>query len=184
MCTTFPIKTHTAFIEFLEIFLNQPITPAKNLKQSAYDNDRQLMEILVKENSIYPKNFCWFNCLEHSLINGGSVICGWGFWQRGCAHYVAQHHAIWKSPTGDYIDLTPNNVSNTVLFMPDNRAPFDFHKLRCPFNFERIGATSEVWFAPGGFESKSFSIAVLQPTAIEMRRVLTIQQSAIQIGLI
>jgi hypothetical protein len=184
MSKTVPNPSNADFHTFIAAFCAQPIRPAKGMSPSNYDNDLYLLAVPVVSDQHYPPNYCWFNCLEHCIEYGGTVVCGWGIWQRGPTHFVAQHHAVWQSPDGGVFDLTPNGSSNTVLFIPDSRVPFDFLQLRCPFNFERKGTGYEVWFASGGVTSPIFSIAVLQPTSSEALRIDRIRKLAIERNII
>lgn len=184
MPPTVPDIDQTAFHAFFRALQAQPIRPAKGLSRSNYDIHGQLFQVSVSTDTTYSRGHCWFNCLEHSLDHAGAVICGWGLWQHAPNHFVAQHHAVWQSPEKTLFDLTPNDLSSTVLFVPDSRAPFDFHKLRAPFNYEWKGSTSEVWFASGGFVSPVFAIASLRPTDAEAMRISRIQKLAVDRGLL
>jgi hypothetical protein len=58
------------------------------------------------------------------IENGGSVIYGWALLVDSKGLYVAQHHAIWLTHDGNYLDVTPDNKVSTVSwFLPDNRVP-------------------------------------------------------------
>jgi hypothetical protein len=178
---TYAPQPHDANLHaFISVLREQPIRPAKGLSLSSFENHGQLLEVPVKPVDGYPANYCWFNCLEHCLTHDGSVVFGWGIWQRGPSHFVAQHHAVWRPPLGALVDVTTNETSNNVLFIPDNRAPFDFHQLRCPFNFEWKGHGSELWFASDDAKSPTFAIAALQPTSTEAPRIDRIRQLAIK----
>lgn len=172
MPPTVPKKSDIALLRFVDNLLSQPIRPAKGLTSQTYEFDRQLQDVPLLSNSPYPSNYCWFNCLEHCLSNSGGVVFGWGIWQQGPKHFVAQHHAVWRSPSGDFLDPTPNTISNTTLFIPDSRAPFDYEGLRCPFNFESTSIGENIWFASSGVQNPFFSIAALQPpTMTEALRI-------------
>jgi len=184
MPSTIPDVDQKVFHAFFRALLAQPVRPAKGLSPSNCDNHGQLLEVTVSCDTTYPRDYCWFNCLEHSLDHGGSVICGWALWRNAPDHFVAQHHAVWQSPEKTLFDLTPNDLSSTVLFVPDNRAPFDFHRLRAPFNYEWKGPTYQVWFASGGVVSPEFAIASLRPNDSEATRISRIQKLAVDRGLL
>ena len=179
MITILPNYTDVTFQEFISVFSEQPIRLPRGIPESNYSYNWHLLEVPVLQNSKYPANSCWFNCLEHSLEYSGSIVYGWSIWQRSPSHFVAQHHAVWCTPENDLLDITPNEVSNKVLFIPDNCAPFDFHGLKCPFNFEWKGPGTQIWFASDGVVSKDFSIAVLEPTESEAQRIDKIRQLAL-----
>jgi hypothetical protein len=84
-------------------------------------------------------SWCYANCLEKVSKDGGAVVYGWVFsgrWEH--AHVIAAAHAVWESPEGDLIDITPRlpvpdpvpddllpvlkEASGHWLFLPDPKA--------------------------------------------------------------
>lgn len=83
-------------------------------------------------------NECYTNCQKKVARDGGAMQCGWIF--SGCSradYVVASGHAVWRSPEGTLIDITPmlpmDNRPNTALlplrdtegnltFLPDANA--------------------------------------------------------------
>lgn len=59
----------------------------------------------AKENECFP------NVLEQVRLYGGQCVYGWQVW---ILPYMleAEFHAIWRSPEGEYVDVTPNTVLN------------------------------------------------------------------------
>lgn len=52
--------------------------------------------------------------------NGGQQIWGWIIWQRANILLDAEAHAIWQSPTGEIIDITPHiGQESQILFLQD-----------------------------------------------------------------
>jgi hypothetical protein len=87
----------------------------------------------ARENDCYP------NCVAKTERDGGEVVVGW---RRDRANVdgpalvaTLHHHAVWKNPEGELIDLTPQVVifdgkmeiirPNFVDFMVDPTAVFD-----------------------------------------------------------
>lgn len=161
-----PMKHNEKLIQFVKDLLNENIRPAGGMRTNDYIDNHKLLEIKLLADSGYPKAYCWYNCLEHSIKHEGSIIFGWAIWQMNKNEFSAQHHAIWQSKTGDYLDLTPNGYSDTILFIPDGRAPFDYIGLRCPFNFKRESSNRDFWYAYNNSGNKltstEFTIARLR----------------------
>lgn len=89
------------------------------------------------------------------------MIFGWALWQISDIKFVAQHHAIYQSEYGEYLDVTPsNNGVKEVLFFVDNRAPFDYVNLKFPVNFEYKHNIEKVWFT-GKYVDEDFFIGKL-----------------------
>jgi hypothetical protein len=71
---------------------------------------------------------CFANVARKVRQAGGSVQLGW-LWGLDPADeglLLAAHHAVWKSPTGDLLDITPAPpgfmVDGSVRFEPDDQA--------------------------------------------------------------
>lgn len=57
---------------------------------------------------------------------GGSVETGWSLWEWPGVLAEAIHHAVWRTPDGALIDVTPTRGHfKRVLFSPDPVATFD-----------------------------------------------------------
>ncbi len=83
-------------------------------------------------------NECFANCQRRVARSGGAAQCGWVFnFRRESDYVVATAHAVWRSPDGDLIDITPmlptHNLPESVLrplpdivgrlvFLPDAKA--------------------------------------------------------------
>lgn len=53
-------------------------------------------------------NECFTNCQRKVNTNGGAIQCGWLFHgHREISYIVAVAHAVWRSPEGVLIDITP-----------------------------------------------------------------------------
>ena len=69
---------------------------------------------------------CFDNCTRKVIAAGGAVQYGWAF----CVYerlLQAFHHAVWRSPEGVLIDITPLNISplmdgQRLPFLPDDNA--------------------------------------------------------------
>lgn len=64
---------------------------------------------------------CFGNVDEQVRKSGGSVQLGWQIWEFKNVLIEAEFHAVWKSPEGKLIDITPKPYAfKTILFIPDN----------------------------------------------------------------
>lgn len=140
---------------FIKTLLAQQIRPPSGVSVGSYNAHRQaqLVPTVVTD---YPKDECWFNCVDYAITNGGRPVFGWAIWRVRAQKHVAQHHAVMEI-NGSLIDVTLGGEFSKILFVPDNNAPYDFINLRHPFNFE-VSDRGCVWFAPG-IRSLDFAIA-------------------------
>jgi hypothetical protein len=57
---------------------------------------------------------------------GGRVQHGWAIWEWPNVLIEAEFHAVWASPTGHLIDVTPRNDSESrILFLADPERTFE-----------------------------------------------------------
>ncbi len=67
-----------------------------------------------------PQNEC-FSVVEACVEkNGGHAVLGWAIWERPKVYIEAEFHAIWHSPSGQYLDISPRTLSiPRILFIED-----------------------------------------------------------------
>ena len=67
-----------------------------------------------------PQN-CFFNVWVQCLYSGGTAQHGWIIGQGRANQFTeAQFHAIWVSPTGETLDVTPRlDDEKRLMFVPD-----------------------------------------------------------------
>lgn len=161
---TVPDLSNPRFSLFLDFLLGSKVASPPGILRPVYPDDSQLLAVPVKLQPEFQIGQCWFNCIEHWLIYGGQVVYGWLFWEVNQVYYVAQHHAVWRSPQGGLTDLTPNAIGATeVYFMPDDRAPFDVENLKAAMNLEWTSNELYAWVA-GNNRSSEFKIMEMVAT--------------------
>jgi len=63
---------------------------------------------------------CFPSVKEKVRRHGGSMQLGWQIWQIPDIMIEAEFHAVWKSPDGELIDITPKKYRiDHILFVPD-----------------------------------------------------------------
>lgn len=63
---------------------------------------------------------CFHNVDKMVRLHGGKKIMGRAIWQWANIMIEAEAHAIWESPDGNQIDITPNSYhENKILFLCD-----------------------------------------------------------------
>lgn len=78
-------------------------------------------------------------------IAGGRNVYGWQISESPGIFLEAQFHSIWESPTGEFLDISPEELGHTkILFLPDphrsyngTRVPLERHALGDPQIVER-----------------------------------------------
>jgi hypothetical protein len=173
---TIPVINDPHFQAFCDFLRSAPVQPAKGLPQSGYVDHHQVLNVPVVQHPGFNIGSCWYNCLELQISKGGEVIYGWSLWQDQNV-FIAQHHAVWLNDNGQYVDPTPNEgLTNTALFMPDNRAPFDIIGLRAYPNLEWVNNNNHKWLV-GPLVKDLFFITKLTPTPVQATRIKAIQQA-------
>lgn len=63
---------------------------------------------------------CFLNVPEKVGRDGGAMVSGWEISQLPMIYLEARFHAVWKSPAGQFVDVTPEELGQTrILFLPD-----------------------------------------------------------------
>lgn len=86
------------------------------------------VEVIPQDYAII--NECFNNVEEIIRRHGGEKVNGWSVWQWANALIEAEAHAVWKSPSGQLIDITPHiNREKQILFIPDDRVSFNGYSI-------------------------------------------------------
>jgi len=69
---------------------------------------------------------CFPNVQAKVARDGGQMQCGWQLWEWPHVLVEAEFHAVWVSPAGKMIDITPKPEGETyILFVPDPRRRYE-----------------------------------------------------------
>jgi len=85
--------------------------------------DPEYVQCRPNQNS--PQNECFPLVDERVAADGGERILGWQIWQ-GQLLVEAEFHAVWKTPEGELIDITPKPIPlERILFVADYKAKYE-----------------------------------------------------------
>ncbi len=74
----------------------------------------------IQIESYARKDDCFYNVEDKIANDGGHIVYGWKL-HKGRLLDEAERHAVWKSPKGHLIDITPENVDKvSILFIEDD----------------------------------------------------------------
>jgi hypothetical protein len=63
---------------------------------------------------------CFQNVQAMIQRSGGQIVYGWDISKIPKIHFEATFHAIWKSPHGEFVDVSPQESGQShILFLPD-----------------------------------------------------------------
>ncbi len=69
---------------------------------------------------------CFPNVEQKIKKNGGSSIVGWQIWLWPEKYIEAEFYAIWRSPTDEFLDITPKRTkTERILFLPDKNKIYE-----------------------------------------------------------
>ena len=69
---------------------------------------------------------CFPNVQKYIATNGGELVHGWAIWDWCGEMMEGEFHAVWKSPNGDLIDITPRILPlKWIMFIPDPKTVFE-----------------------------------------------------------
>jgi hypothetical protein len=70
--------------------------------------------------------YCFDNSVAQAQAQGGEAAYGWAIWHWPGRWFEAEHHAVWRTPAGNLIDVTPQTGDPVrILFLPDPGAVYD-----------------------------------------------------------
>lgn len=71
--------------------------------------------------------YCFQNVRDVVAEKGGQIVNGWLVWQHEKFFVEAEHHAVWRKPTGEVVCITPQTPpEESITFIPDPPAAYDF----------------------------------------------------------
>ena len=74
--------------------------------------------------------YCFENVAAKIAKDGGSIEYGWQIWMWPGFFIEAEFHAVWKNPTGKYVDITPKDVAHpNILFVPDGKKKYNGYQI-------------------------------------------------------
>jgi hypothetical protein len=86
----------------------------------------------VQQDPLGIYGMCFIGVADKIKAGGGSICHGWAIWETLPRLFLtAEFHAVWVSPSGELIDITPKpQRENRIVFAPDPKysANFDFLK--------------------------------------------------------
>ena len=97
---------------------------ARELKDSA---EPVYVPVINDAHGLY--GYCSDGVLQKIRHDGGGIRFGWTIWEWPGVLYTAEFHAVWVSPDGALIDITPKPAKERrIVFVPDEAyaADFDF----------------------------------------------------------
>lgn len=67
-----------------------------------------------------PENECFSVLPQHVSSFGGEQIIGWAIWERPGVFIEAEFHAVWRNPSGEYVDISSREIRfDAITFLPD-----------------------------------------------------------------
>lgn len=71
-------------------------------------------------------NECFAAVPEQVRREGGEQLVGWALWEWPGVLIEAEFHAVWRSPAGSLIDITPKDTpAPHILFLPDTERQYE-----------------------------------------------------------
>lgn len=98
-----------------------------------------------------PVNECFPLVEAHAEQHGGTRLLGWALWEMPGLFVEAEFHAIWCSPSGEYVDIAPKaQPTARIYFLPSAEAVYESRQVN---NVRRaVGSDPEVERYLDGFD--------------------------------
>ncbi len=83
----------------------------------------QYVKVLIESDA--EINECFVNLEKKRKRDGGGIQLGWAIWYLPGILMEAEFHAVWISPDGDLIDISPRPIEfKEIMFLPDSSAVY------------------------------------------------------------
>lgn len=109
---------------------------------------------------------CYMNVDNYIKSHGGQRVLGWRLMRWANIIVECEAHAVWKSDSGEFLDITPYS-QNASLFLPDSTLCCDGHRIanrRLPLtNSPLIARLMEFWTT---LDTYTETIPINQPVAV------------------
>lgn len=82
---------------------------------------QQAVHLSVRPVAGASVNECFPNVEARIAASDGRMLCGWQIWEWPHILVEAEFHAVWLSPDGEMVEVTPKqNAEDVILFVPDH----------------------------------------------------------------
>lgn len=101
------------------------ITEEIKLLLSKIGSKAEPVFVICRPSPNAPRNEC-FRLVEDKIkTEGGERVLGWQIWQ-GQLLVEAEFHAVWKTPMGELLDITPKPLPvDKIFFVADPRTKYE-----------------------------------------------------------
>lgn len=80
----------------------------------------------VADTTGFARDNCFPNTTKKVASDGGTIQHGWTVWELPGKLIEGEFHAVWVSPEGALIDITPKRDGETqILFIPDPKRIYE-----------------------------------------------------------
>lgn len=101
------------------------ITKEIELLISKIGSKEKPVYVTCRPNPSSPQNECFPLVAARVKAEGGERVLGWQIWQ-GQLLVEAEFHAVWKTPTGELLDITPKSQPfKQIFFLAVPRAKYE-----------------------------------------------------------
>jgi|GEM_PF-509358 len=115
------------------VFDRTPVDISAHIKQFCRSIAPEAKPVIVPvvPDAIAAERDCFYAVAERVKRDGGEIIFGWNIWTWPHVWVKAEHHAVWREPGGNLVDITPKaNGAERILFIADPAKPYDYENNR------------------------------------------------------
>lgn len=101
------------------------VTPAVRRLADTISPGNEPIYLTVQSEPDAVVHECFPNVEAKIARDGGRMLCGWQIWEWPHVMVEAEFHAVWKSPEGKLVEVTPKPHGEVrILFVPDPRRTY------------------------------------------------------------
>jgi hypothetical protein len=102
---------------------SSPITKGIQKLARQIDSKSETKQVPVQPGEGCSPGSCFDNVRAVVRRHGGSTQHGWRMHELAGVYVEGEFHAVWRSPEGFLVDVTPRTDGlTTILFLPDSNA--------------------------------------------------------------
>lgn len=124
----------------------------------------QFVPVVEDRYGLY--GWCSDGVIEKIKHDGGLIRFGWTIWEWPGIFLTAEFHAVWGSPNGNLVDITPKPQGETrILFVEDTSYSADFD-----FDLRPINRRFRIPQEPDYMHLAAVEIAAMKPSQLEYEK--------------
>ena len=125
-CTILSIPPPLETLGLIDIFPPDPHSHPVSLIEQKLGLTSTAIAVPFEPVAHTREGYCFQNVRDVAAERGGEIVYGWLVWQHDDLFVEAEHHAVWRKPTGEVVCITPQTPpEKAITFIADPSRTFN-----------------------------------------------------------